>query len=213
MRIGTIGAGRMVESLAGRWAAAGHEVRIGARDTGRAAELATRIGAVAGGGIREAVEFGNVILFGVKQAAIVDALEAAGAADGAFTGKIIIDCGNAVDLSDFSQVTWDGKSLAEQAEAVAVGSRVVKAFNLAAYTVWQKNPVQYDGRPLAIPICGDDTAKATIAPLITGMGATPLDVGDLRQARQLEAMGVIIIKLLFGGVGLNSVFQFLPEPA
>lgn len=32
-------------------------------------------------------------------------------------------------------------------------------------------------------------------------------------ARRIEVMGVIIIKLLFGGAGLNSVFQFLPEPA
>jgi predicted dinucleotide-binding enzyme len=39
--------------------------------------------------------------------------------------------------------------------------------------------------------------------------ATALDVGDLRQARHLEAMGVVIVRLLFTGHGLNSVFQFV----
>ncbi len=125
----------MVETLAGRWAADGHEVMIGARDPDKAAEVAERIGAVGGCGLREAVGFGDVILVGVKMAGIEDALVAAGAGEGALAGKVLIDCGNAVDTTDFSQVTWEGRSLAEQVETLVTGSRVVKAFNLAAYTV------------------------------------------------------------------------------
>jgi 8-hydroxy-5-deazaflavin:NADPH oxidoreductase len=208
MRIGTIGAGLMVEALAGRWVQAGHEVTIGARSPERAWELADKIGAAGGTGLREAAAFGDVVLFGVRRAGIVEALELAGGPEGVLAGKVIVDCGNAVDTSDFSLVTWEGKSLAEQAEHTAVGSRVVKAFNLAAHTVWRSDPV-YDGHPLAVPICGDDEAKKVVSELVDEVGATALDVGDLRQARHLEAMGVVIVRLLFTGHGLNSVFQFL----
>lgn len=209
MKIGTIGAGRMVEALAGRWVRAGHEVVIGARNPQSAKDVADRIGAAGSASLSEAAQFGEVVLFGVKKDAIVPALEAAGAREGALSGKVIIDCGNAVNTEDFSLITWEGKSLAEQAEAIAVGSRVVKAFNLAAYTVWQLDPPSYDGRPLAVPFCGEEAAKKLAEPLITDLGASALDLGDLRQARHLEAMGVIIVKLLFGGHGLNSVFQFI----
>ncbi|MCX4096924.1 NADPH-dependent F420 reductase [Nocardia sp. alder85J] len=199
----------MVEAIGGRWVRTGHEVTIGARDPERAREVAARIGARGGAGLREAVATADVVLFGVSRAGIVTALEQAGGPAGALAGKVVIDCGNAVDTSDFSLVTWEGASLAEQAEHIAVGSRVVKAFNLAAHTVWQLDPPSYDGRPLAVPYCGEDDAKKVVEPLITDLGATALDIGDLRQARHLEAMGVVIVKLLFSGHGLDSVFQFI----
>lgn len=50
-----------------------------------------------------------------------------------------------MDVSDFSLVTWDGKSLAEQAQHLAPGSHVVKAFNLAHAKVWQMTPPVFDG--------------------------------------------------------------------
>ncbi|MGW5515097.1 NADPH-dependent F420 reductase [Nocardia africana] len=204
-----IGAGRMVEALAARWVKAGHEVLIGARSPERAVEVAERVGAAGGATLAEAAAFGEVVLFGVNQAGIVEALELADAPGGSLAGKVLLDCGNAVELDDFSLVTWEGKSLAEQAEHIATGASVVKAFNLAAYTVWQLDPPLYDGRPLAVPYCGSEEAKKRVAPLIEAVGAAPLDIGDLRQARHLEAMGVVIVKLLFGGHGLNSVFQFI----
>ncbi|MBU3064112.1 NAD(P)-binding domain-containing protein [Nocardia sp. NEAU-G5] len=209
MKIGTIGAGRMVEALGGRWVRAGHEVMIGARNPQSAKEVADRIGAAGSGSLSEAAEFGDVVLFGVKKDAVESALEAAGAREGSLSGKVVIDCGNAVNTADFSLMTWEGKSFAEHAEAIATGSRVVKAFNLAAYTVWELDPVSYDGRPLAVPFCGEDAAKKLVEPLITDLGASALDIGDLRQARHLEAMGVVIVKMLFTGHGLNSVFQFI----
>ncbi|MFD3592755.1 NADPH-dependent F420 reductase [Nocardia sp. NPDC058640] len=51
MRIGIIGAGAMASALGGGWAAAGHEVRIGARSADSARALAAEINAVRGGSL------------------------------------------------------------------------------------------------------------------------------------------------------------------
>lgn len=208
MKIGVLGAGMMAEALAGGWVRAGHEVLIGGRTPDKATELADRIGARSGT-LREAAEFGEAVLLAVRREGLVETLDLAGAAEGTLAGKTVIDCGNAVDTSDFSLVSWDGKSLAEQAQHLAPGSHVVKAFNQAHAKVWQMTPPSVDGRPLAVPFAGDDEGKEVASRLITDLGAEPLDAGDLRQARNLEAMAIVIIRLLFGGYDPYSVFAFV----
>ncbi len=208
MRIGTLGAGMMTEALAGQWSRAGHEVLVGGRSPDKAAVLAKRIGAGAGT-LAEAAEFGDAVLLAVRHEGLADTLEQAGAVGGALGGKTVIDCGNAVDVSDFSLVTWEGKSLAEQAQHFTPGSHVVKAFNLCHAKVWQMTPPVFDGRPLAVPFAGDDKGKETARLLIADLGCDPLDAGDLRQARHLEAMAIVIIRLLFGGYDPYSAFAFV----
>jgi 8-hydroxy-5-deazaflavin:NADPH oxidoreductase len=208
MRIGVLGAGMMAEALAGAWVQAGHEVLIGGRTPQKSAELAKRIGASAGT-LREAADFGEVILLAVRREGLTETLERAGAPEGALAGKTVIDCGNAVDVTDFSLVTWEGKSLAEQAQHLAPGSHVVKAFNQAHARVWQMTPPSFAGRPLAVPFAGDDAGKKIARGLIADLGAEPLDAGDLSQARHLEAMAIVIIRLLFSGYDPHSAFAFV----
>ena len=45
--------------------------------------------------------------------------------------------------------------------------------------------------------------------MIADLGCEPLDTGDLTQARHLEAMGAVIVRLLFGGYDPCSVFAFV----
>ncbi len=208
MRIGVLGAGMMAEALAGAWVQAGHEVLISGRTPQKSAELAKRIGASAGT-LREAAEFGEVILLAVRREGLAETLERAGAPEGTLAGKTVIDCGNAVDVTDFSLVTWEGKSLAEQAQHLAPGSHVVKAFNQAHARVWQMTPPSFAGRPLAVPYAGDDAGKKIARRLIADLGAQPLDAGDLSQARHLEAMAIVIIRLLFSGYDPHSAFAFV----
>jgi 8-hydroxy-5-deazaflavin:NADPH oxidoreductase len=208
MRIGVLGAGMMAEALAGAWVQAGHEVLIGGRTPQKSAELAKRIGASAGT-LREAADFGEVILLAVRREGLTETLERAGAPEGALAGKTVIDCGNAVDVTDFSLVTWEGKSLAEQAQHLAPGSHVVKAFNQAHARVWQMTPPSFAGRPLAVPFAGDGAGKKIARGLIADLGAEPLDAGDLSQARHLEAMAIVIIRLLFSGYDPHSAFAFV----
>ena len=208
MRIGVLGSGAMAAALAPKWRQAGHEILIGGRSIERAQELANSMGAK-GGNLRDAAEFGDVCLLAVRSEGLGDTLHAAGGAAGTLQGKVIVDCGNSVYLGDFSQVHWDGRSLAERAEYLAIGSQVVKAFNLCHADVWHINPPQFDGRPLAVPICGSEQAQQTIRPLITDLGCVPIDVGDLSQARHLEAMAIVMIRILLSGVGSHTVFNLV----
>lgn len=211
MRIGILGSGAMAGALAPRWAGAGHELFIGGRSVERAQRLGDRVGAVAGT-LRQAAEFGSVCLLAVRGEGLTATLEAAGGPAGTFEGRVLIDCGNAVRLSDFSQVRWDGRSLAEQAEYLAVGSQVVKAFNLCHADVWSMDPPVFGGRELAVPYCGAAGAKAVVASLIADLGARPVDVGDLSQARHLEAMAIIVIRMLFSGADPLTVFNLVTTP-
>ncbi|MFI0405323.1 NADPH-dependent F420 reductase [Actinomadura sp. 3N508] len=208
MKIGVLGAGRMTEALAAGWVRAGHDVLVGGRTPDKAADLAKRIGARAGT-LREAAEFGDAVLVAVLLAGLDETLRAAGAPEGTLAGKTVIDCGNAVDVSDFSQVTYDGGgSMAEEIARLAPGAHVVKAFNQAHADVWRMRPPVFDGHPLAVPIAGADEGKPVARTLITDLGAAPLDAGDLTQARHLEAMAIVVIRLLHSGAGPLSVFAF-----
>lgn len=203
MRIGVIGAGAMAEALGGGWAKAGHEVMIGARSREKATDLAARIGATSGD-LREAAAFGAATLVAVSGHAVLDALRAAGAADGSLAGRPLVDCTIPFAPDAFTAapgsftLTTDG--LAEQVAAAATGAQVVKAFNLCAAEVWRFGPRAFDGRPHAVPLCGDDPqALDTVAGLVEDLGLRPVRGGGLARARYLEAMAVFVIGLWFAG--------------
>jgi 8-hydroxy-5-deazaflavin:NADPH oxidoreductase len=210
MRIGVLGAGRMAEVFARRWHAAGHELLIGARDVDRADALAGRVGAgVASGTLRDAAVFGEVALLAIWPVGVVPALLQAGAAEGTLAGRIVIDCNNPVETETFTLTTGE-VSLAEQIARLAPGSRVVKAFNQCEASVWELVPPAFDGRPLCVPLCGDDpTAKEVVSGLVRELGCRPLDVGPLHRARHIEAMAALVIGVLWGDAAPHTVFNLI----
>ncbi|MEV6237568.1 NAD(P)-binding domain-containing protein [Lentzea sp. NPDC051838] len=180
MRIGIIGAGQMARALGNGWAAAGHEIRYGKR-----------------GGVRETVEFGDVTLLAVPVSALTDVL---GQAD--FEARTVIDCTNAFEPDDGSMV------LGEDAVAERVaksGARVVKAFNLCAAEVWQASERVFEGRRLAVPLCGDDAdALAQVEELVRDLKAEPVRAGGLNRARYLEAMSAFVVGMWFAGADARA---------
>lgn len=210
MRIGMIGAGRMAGVLGARWLDAGHEVMVGARDPERGKALATRLGAhVASGTLREAAVFGEVALLAIWPTDVIPALLQAGAAEGTLAGRTVIDCNNPVETGSFT-VTTGEVSLAEQIARLAPGSRVVKAFNQCHADVWAMQPPLFDGRPLVVPLAGDDPAgKDVVAGLVRDLGCVPRDVGPLHRARHLEAMAAVVIGLLYTGAPALTVFNLV----
>lgn len=207
MRIGTLGSGLMAAALVPHWIAAGHDVMIGGRSIDKARDLANTLG-VKHGTLADAAEFAEVALLAVRSEGLYESMAAAGAAQGTLAGKTLIDCGNAVRLSDYSQVRWDGRSLAEEAEFRSMGGQVVKAFNLCLHEVWRA-PRTYGGQPLKVPYCGSEDAKSKAHDLIAAVGVEPFDVGDLSQARHLEAMAIIMIRALRSGIPALSAFALL----
>lgn len=89
---------------------------------------------------------------------------------------------------------------------------MVKAFNCCHFEVWKLSPPVFDGRPLIVPICGDDAdAKATVRELIASLGCRALDVGPLHKARHIEYLAAIVIGLLFSGFESHTVFNLITE--
>ncbi|MFJ9692494.1 NADPH-dependent F420 reductase [Kitasatospora sp. NPDC101183] len=195
MRIGIIGNGGMATALGGQWASAGHDVLVGGRDAGRAAATAARIGARSGT-VREAVHHGDgAVLLAVPYGA-AEELAAEHARE--LAGRTVLDPANAVGPG-FTLATGTGPSVAERIAAAAPGAHVVKAFNLCHESVWRLRPPVFDGRPLAVPLCGDDErALATARRLVGDLGCLPLGAGPLARARLLEATAALLIGLWVG---------------
>jgi len=208
MRIGVIGAGQMARALGSGWAAAGHQIMIGARKQRRAEELATEIGHGAyAGSIRDAAGFGEVLLLAVPVAALSEVVRTAG--DGAFAGRTLIDCTNAFvpggPAGDSLALAED--AVAERIAATARGAHVVKAFNLCAAEVWQSAQRQYGGRRLLVPLCGDDPdALDRTVSLVRDLGLQPAAAGGLHRARYLEATAVFVVGLWFTGIDARAAF-------
>ncbi|GKQ36819.1 NADP oxidoreductase [Streptomyces sp. A012304] len=170
----------MADALGTQWARAGHEVRAGSRS----------------GGLREAAEFGtDAVLLAVPYGAAVDVV--AGLAP-ALRGRVLIDCTNPVGPG-FSLLTEGGPAAAERIASAAPGAHVVKAFNLCHVDVWRLTPPVFDGRPLAVPLCGDDEgALDVVRRLVRDVGCEPLNAGGLRRAALAEATAALLIGLWVG---------------
>ncbi|MET7936247.1 NAD(P)-binding domain-containing protein [Streptomyces sp. NPDC005322] len=201
MRIGVLGTGNMAEALATQWARAGHELLIGGRARPKAESLAERIGHGArAGGLREAAEFGEVVLLAVAYEGVAATLEAAGAAGGTLSGRTLIDCTNAI-APGFTLATDGGPGVAEQVAATAVGAHVVKGFAHCADSVWRMTPPVFADGPLAVPLCGDDEgALEAVRTLVRDMGCVPLDAGGLERARHLESTVAFLLGFWVAGV-------------
>ncbi|MGY1433594.1 NADPH-dependent F420 reductase [Streptomyces reniochalinae] len=197
MRIGVLGTGGMADALATHWVRAGHQVTIGGRDTHKAERLATRIkgSSVKPAGLRAAAEFGEVVLAALPFGAGADV---ARELREALEGKVLIDCSNPVGPG-FRLLTEGGRSAAQQLAAAAPEAHVVKSFNLCHEDVWRMRPPVFDGRPLAVPVCGDDEAAVErVRVLVRDVGCVPVAGGGLARAGLLEATAALFIALWVG---------------
>ncbi|MEV7278039.1 NAD(P)-binding domain-containing protein [Streptomyces sp. NPDC093111] len=197
MRIGVLGTGNMADALAGHWVRAGHEVTFGGRDVGRAERLAARVGGGArAGGLRAAVDAGqDVVLVALPFGAGAEVVRGLRAE---LAGTVLLDCSNPVGAG-FRLLTGGGPSAAESLAAAAPGARVVKGFNLCHEDVWRMRPPVFDGRPLAVPLCGDDAAALRrVGELVRAVGCEPVAGGGLERAALLEATAALFIGLWVG---------------
>ncbi|MFE2722259.1 NADPH-dependent F420 reductase [Kitasatospora sp. NPDC059327] len=204
MRIGIIGAGTMARALGGQWVRAGHEVAFGARDGARAAAAARLLGegARAVEDPAAAADFGEAVLLAVP----ADQVERVVARAAPPAGRVLIDCTNPIAAGTLTLSTAGGPSMAERIAAAAPGTHVVKAFNLCHESVWRRTPPVFDGRPLAVPLCGDDPAAvALVGRLTADLGAEPLPGGGLDRAGLLEATAAFMIGLWFAGRDAQAV--------
>ncbi|WP_327353115.1 NADPH-dependent F420 reductase [Streptomyces sp. NBC_01304] len=217
MKIGIIGTGGMASAFAAQWLAAGHEVRIGGRDLAAAKTLVAGLdadhgGTAAHGGIPDAVEFGEAVLLAVPHDAAPAILAAL--PEPALRGRTLIDPTNPV-VEGFTLATAGGPSAAQRIAAAAPTAHVVKAFNLCHEGVWRLTPPVFDGRPLGVPLAGDDEAALIrVRELVRDLGCEPYAAGGLERAGLLEATAAVLIGLWVGeGVDAQAIAPPLTHAA
>ncbi|MBB5784209.1 NADPH-dependent F420 reductase [Nonomuraea jabiensis] len=163
---------------------------------GQVAGARTEVVGVRAGSWAEAAAFGEVVMVAVRQAGLTGVLESAGAA---LRDKPLIDVANA-------EGPYDPAHPIAPLIRDLTGGHVVKAFNLCHVDVWRLTPPVFDGRPLAVPLCGDDPAAlAAVRTLVADLGCTPVDGGGLDRAVLLEATAAFMIGLWFGGADAQAV--------
>ncbi|WP_268246521.1 NADPH-dependent F420 reductase [Streptomyces xantholiticus] len=124
------------------------------------------------------------------------ALQVARSAGAALAGQVLVDICNPINFStmDGRVTPLDSSAAEEIQQVVGTDVKVVKAFNTTfagLLTTGEGHDV-----PLDVLIAGDDSAaKDKIAELVRSGAMRPLDVGPLRRARELEAMGFLHIAI------------------
>jgi NADPH-dependent F420 reductase len=184
MKIALIGSGNIGGGLGRAWAKHGHTIVYGARDSAdpELTALCKEIGASAAS-VADAPRDADVVVMGVPWAALDDVLGSLGD----LTGKVVIDCMNAVErpavILHFGRTT----SWSEEMQKKLPNARVVKSFNAqGAETL--ANPV-YGGVRAANFFCGDDAeAKQIVKGLIEEVGYEAIDAGPLKSARYIEPL-------------------------
>ena len=173
MNIGTIGAGHIGETVGRLWAQAGHHVFFSSRNPERLTELVQAIGPNAHAGtIREAAQFGEVLLLTVPWAGVEEALAAAGP----LNGKIVIDTTNQFGPGGVAQLPH-GMSAIEFNSQRANGARLVKAYNTLTAGFQAQSAGRSGPERVVMPYAGQEVAaKQVVAQLISDSGFEPFEV-------------------------------------
>jgi predicted dinucleotide-binding enzyme len=191
MKIGIVGAGKVGGGLGKLWARAGHQVLFSSRHPNRLKLLVEQAGPGAFlGGVADAAEFGEVILFSPNFWNVGDALEATGLLE----GRIVVDVTNPLEwnpngrmVRSLPESTTAGEELAKRLPA----AHIVKAFSTVP-AAFIPHALYRPGRlqRLVVFYCGNHLpAKVTVHRLVADCGFVGLDAGPLRLARELEAPG------------------------
>lgn len=201
MKIAIIGTGNVGAALATRWAAAGHEIFLGVRDTKdfKGQHLLenprTTVHTVAA-----AIAAAGVILVATPPQVAVEQSKSFGNLD----GKVLIDATNAVRLKPEPYPT------AYHAFEALTQAEVVKCFNSTGFEN-MLNP-DYDGTRLDMFMAGKSAeAKKTARQLALDAGfAECYDFGESDRVELLEQLAMAWINLaIFQGEGRDIGFKVL----
>ena len=135
-------------------------------------------------------QFADLVVLAVKGTVAADALRAAGESN--LAGKTVIDATNPIaDAPPVNGVlkffTDLDESLMERLQREFESARFVKAFSSVGNAL-MVNPQFEGGRPTMF-ICGnDDSAKNTVAEILSQFGWETADMGKVEAARAIEPL-------------------------
>ena len=192
MKVGVLGTGMVGQAIATGLVGCGHEVRMGARESGneKAVAWAADAGDSAGeGSFADAASFGELLFNCTAGTASLEALRATGA--GNLAGKVLVDVANPLDFSQGMPPTLavsNDDSLGETIQREFPDARVVKSLNTVNAAV-MTDPAAVPGDHVVF-VCGDDEqAKREVTALLGEFGWSEdrvVDLGDISAARGAE---------------------------
>ena len=191
MKIAIIGTGNVGASIARGLIGKGYDVTLGARTP--EAETLRALAAETGAAVArpaEAAEAAEIVILALPW----DVAEAAVAALGDLSGKIVIDCMNPLGMVDGALGLTVGHSASggEIVQGWLPGARVVKTLNQVGAEIMAAN-AQMAQRPVMFMAGDDDAAKTDVAAVLAALGFEPLDAGDITKSRLLEPFGMVWI--------------------
>jgi 8-hydroxy-5-deazaflavin:NADPH oxidoreductase len=209
MKIGIIGSGNMGRSLGLTFKKNGHDVFFGSRNE-KDIEFIKRTAkaSLPCGSLREALAYGDVVLYSLRSA-----LPSSVAAPAEWAGKVIIDCNNGEIPPDFNFPPVI-RSFAEKYQEDVPQAKVVKAFNTMAQEVYNHDlKVLRKSGAISMYAGNDPEAKVVVARLISEIGLKPIDAGALSSSRLLESFADLVRLLMIqkgGGPFLTFASNTLP---
>ena len=179
--IGIVGAGAVGSAIAAVLARAGIEAKIlNRRGPQSLAMLVIGTEPHVTIGTREEVLGADLVFVAVPWTRLGEAL---GGVD--WTGRIVVDCTNALEGPSFKPVNLHGRTSSEAFATYVPGARVVKAFNHILPHLLAGDPRAEGGRRV-LYMAGDDAdAKAELATIIDRTGFYRIDLGGLRDGGKL----------------------------
>ncbi|PZQ91900.1 MAG: diguanylate cyclase [Leifsonia xyli] len=174
--ISIIGTGNMGGAIAGLAAKGGAEVQLVSREPVQALT-------------------GDIVVLAVPYPAVAEVIAAY---RDQLEGKTVVDITNPLDFSTFDDLVVPSDSSAAAVIAAQLpGARVVKAFNTNFAATLASGVV--GDQPTTVLVAGDDqAAKDALLAVVRAGGLRGEDVGSLKRARELEALGFLQLTLAVG---------------
>ncbi|KAG8509573.1 Metalloreductase STEAP3 [Galemys pyrenaicus] len=175
-KVGILGSGDFARSLATRLVGSGFSVVVGSRNPKRTAGLFPSAAQVT---FQEEAVGAPEVIFVAMFREHYSSLCGLG---GQLAGKILVDVSNPSEQEHLQH----RESNAEYLASLFPTCTVVKAFNVIS--AWNLQMGPRDGNK-QVPICSDKSkAKRAVSAMVRAMGFTPVDMGSLASAREVEAM-------------------------
>lgn len=209
MKIAIIGAGNVGTALATSFVWAGHDVVIASRDPEDAGGAAASSGARAVSSNADAAGSAELVVLAIPFTSAPDVATEIAAA---VTGKTVVDVSNRMSYGPNGPEMDTTNSNAEELAKLLPDAHIVKAFNTlfaSRQGAQLASELQLDGF-----VAGDDaSAKAQVIELIRSIGLSPVDVGPLVRARQLEGVAFLNIALnIANGGSWQSAWKLVGAP-
>jgi predicted dinucleotide-binding enzyme len=195
MKVTVIGAGNMGSAFVKQLVRAGHDVSVTARDSAKAAKVATANPGAKAVPVAGAANAADVVVLATGYADAVGALTAVGN----LQGKVVIDITNPLTADYMGLIIGHSTSAAEEIANAVPGIELVKGFNTVFAQVLAEGADFGAGRKVPVFVASDsDRAKQTATALAQSLGFDVGDAGGLKNARYLEPLAGLNIYFGYG---------------